>query len=75
MRATSSRTSSWAHWQDQGAQNASRPLNHGFYQDSVLPILEAGLLDAVFADQVSRDVDAHLSLELAPGHTPAMCTW
>ena len=60
-----------AHWQDQGAQNASRPLNHGSYQDSVLPILEAGLLDAVSADHtVSRDVDAHLSLELAPGHTP-----
>ena len=59
------------HWQAQHAQDPAHPLNHGAYQDSVLPILQAGLLDAVPADHaVSYDVDTQLSLELAPGHTP-----
>ncbi len=60
-----------AHWQGLHAADPSAPLNHGAWQDSVLPVLEAGLVDAVPVDHVvSHDFDTHLSLEPAPGHTP-----
>jgi len=59
------------HWHAEHRKDPTRLLNHGAYQDSVLPIVAAGLLDAVPADHsVSHDVDTHISLEHAPGHTP-----
>jgi len=59
------------HWQRAHARDPSAPLNHGSWQDSVLPILEAGLLDAVPVDYAwPGALDGVLQLEHAPGHTP-----
>jgi glyoxylase-like metal-dependent hydrolase (beta-lactamase superfamily II) len=60
-----------AHWRAASAAAPHSPLNHGSWNDSVLPIDEAGLLDAVEADhEFEMDVAHTLRLEAAPGHTP-----
>lgn len=60
-----------AHWQGVHAADPLRLVNHGSYQDSVLPVIEAGLVHAVPANfGLSRDVEENISLEPAAGHTP-----
>ncbi|HYM33454.1 MAG TPA: MBL fold metallo-hydrolase, partial [Candidatus Cybelea sp.] len=46
---------------------AQAPANHGSFRDSVLPVVEAGLADMVTG---ARDIDEHLAVDPAPGHTP-----
>ena len=50
------------------AQNppAADDINLGVFNDSVLPVVEAGLADIVDGD---RDLNEMMRLELAPGHT------
>jgi glyoxylase-like metal-dependent hydrolase (beta-lactamase superfamily II) len=45
----------------------AKPVNHGSFRDSVLPVVEAGLAQMVTG---AHAVDEHLSLDPAPGHTP-----
>ncbi len=42
-------------------------INLGVFEDSVLPVVEAGLADIVDGD---CDLNERMRLELAPGHTP-----
>ncbi|HUC64952.1 MAG TPA: MBL fold metallo-hydrolase [Stellaceae bacterium] len=46
---------------------AKAPVNHGSFQDSVLPVVEAGQAQMVTGAEA---IDEHLMLEPAPGHTP-----
>lgn len=48
-------------------REATSPVNHGAFRDSVLPVVEAGLAQMVVG---AAEIDEHLSLEPAPGHTP-----
>jgi len=48
-------------------RDPEKPVNHGSFRDSVLPVVEAGLAEMVVG---AHRVDEHLSLEPAPGHTP-----
>lgn len=43
------------------------PINHGSFDDSVLPVVEAGRADLVETD---HQIDRGIWLEPAPGHTP-----
>jgi glyoxylase-like metal-dependent hydrolase (beta-lactamase superfamily II) len=43
------------------------PANAGSFRDSVLPVVEAGLTQMV---EGSAQLDEHLKVEPAPGHTP-----
>ncbi|PWS36102.1 MBL fold metallo-hydrolase [Falsiroseomonas bella] len=54
----------YAHWE---ARNATAPANHGSFEDSVLPLAEAGLLDRVPLDHVPVP---GLRFRHLPGHTP-----
>lgn len=54
----------FAYWE---ARNAAAPANHGSFEDSVLPLVEAGLLDRVPYDHVPAP---GLRLRHLPGHTP-----
>ena len=47
--------------------NSNKEVNHGSFQDSVLPIIEKGNYDLVLSDFAIED---QLFLEDAPGHTP-----
>lgn len=51
-----------------GPTPSGRLLNQNVYEDSVLPILRAGL--AHVWDGESHRIDSNLLLEAAPGHTP-----
>ncbi|MBR0883937.1 glyoxylase-like metal-dependent hydrolase (beta-lactamase superfamily II) [Bradyrhizobium japonicum] len=54
------------------AHNAApkRPVNHGSFEDSVLPVVAAGLAELVETDhRVFSDRDAGLRFAPAPGHT------
>ncbi len=53
-----------AYWQAQAAK--SPEVNHGSYQDSVLPVLEAGMIDTVAANDEVADGAVIVPL---PGHT------
>jgi glyoxylase-like metal-dependent hydrolase (beta-lactamase superfamily II) len=48
-------------------RDPAKPVNHGSFRDSVLPVVEAGLAEMVTG---AHAVDEHLSLAPAPGHTP-----
>ena len=48
-------------------RDPAKPVNHGSFRDSVLPVVEAGLAQMVTGAHV---LDEHLSLDPAPGHTP-----
>jgi len=48
-------------------REAKAPVNHGAFRDSVLPVVEAGLAQMVTG---AAEIDEHLTLEPAPGHTP-----
>lgn len=60
-----------AFWQAVAADNPGQPVNQGSYQDSVLPVLEAGQGELVASD---HRVDDTLWLEPAEGHTPGSVT-
>jgi glyoxylase-like metal-dependent hydrolase (beta-lactamase superfamily II) len=55
------------HWQDVAAADPGEPINHGSYQDSVLPVVEAG--QAVLVEN-DHQIEDGIWLEGAPGHTP-----
>lgn len=58
-----------AYWKSSAADNPSS--EHEAWNDSVLPIIDAGLLDAVDSDEtLSSDSTATLALQPAAGHTP-----
>jgi glyoxylase-like metal-dependent hydrolase (beta-lactamase superfamily II) len=46
---------------------ATGPANHGSFRDSVMPVVDAGLAQLVAGH---HDVDEHLAIDPAPGHTP-----
>jgi glyoxylase-like metal-dependent hydrolase (beta-lactamase superfamily II) len=54
----------YAHW---AARNAEAPVNHGSFNDSVLPVMEAGLLDQVEDDHAPF---RGLRFRPLPGHSP-----
>jgi glyoxylase-like metal-dependent hydrolase (beta-lactamase superfamily II) len=45
-------------------------VNQNMFEDSVLPVYQAGLADAWEGD--THRLDGNLTLELAPGHTPGL---
>lgn len=55
------------HWQSVAAAEPVESVNHGSYQDSVLPVVEAG--QAVLVDD-GHTLDDGIWVEDAPGHTP-----
>lgn len=58
----------YLHWEDQAQ---SQQEKHGAFADSVLPVMEAGIMDLV---DDGYDLAAGLTLHSAPGHTPGhMC--
>lgn len=46
---------------------ATGPVNAGSFRDSVLPVVEAGLTQMIDG---AAELDEHLAVEPAPGHTP-----
>lgn len=54
-----------AHWKTVAEENPT--VSHGTYQDSVLPVVEAGLVDAV---DDGHEIGHGLALLPLPGHTP-----
>lgn len=57
----------FAHWSTPDGGLKTMPGNAAVITDSVLPVVEAGLVD--FVEDGDRVLDG-LSVELAPGHTP-----
>ncbi|OED42025.1 hypothetical protein AB833_08095 [Chromatiales bacterium (ex Bugula neritina AB1)] len=58
----------YQYWQQATQQhNGEQPLNHGSFDDSVLPVIEAG--KAVLVDS-DHQLESGIWLEPAPGHTP-----
>jgi glyoxylase-like metal-dependent hydrolase (beta-lactamase superfamily II) len=57
----------YEHWTSPQEQN---PIRRNAFNDSVLPIVEAGRADMI---EDGHQVDGHLVVELAPGHTPGNC--
>lgn len=58
----------YQYWESaQQAHTADSPLNHGCFDDSVLPVMESG--KAVLVD-TDHELEAGIWLEPAPGHTP-----
>jgi glyoxylase-like metal-dependent hydrolase (beta-lactamase superfamily II) len=56
------------YWNDAVTKHAgTEPLNHGSFEDSVLPVVAAGLAELV---DDGFEIDHGLVLEAAPGHTP-----
>lgn len=53
------------HWQAETLRNPT--VNHGSYTDSVLPVLEAGRVDLVDADDALLD---GVTIRALPGHAP-----
>jgi glyoxylase-like metal-dependent hydrolase (beta-lactamase superfamily II) len=48
-----------------------KPYGYGSFDDSVLPVMEAGLVELVSNDhRVAHELDAGVCLEHSPGHTP-----
>lgn len=56
-----------AHWESRRTGHSAESVNHGSYEDSVLPIMAAGLLDRV--DPGDAPLPG-LKLRALPGHTP-----
>lgn len=53
-------------WDPRQNPPTDEDINRGVFDDSVLPVVEAGLADMVDGD---RDLNEMMRLELAPGHT------
>ena len=60
----------FSHWEQMHRAAPGQPVNHGSFEDSVLPVVAAGLADFVETDHCMFD-DARASLRFvpAPGHT------
>ena len=61
----------FAHWEAERAVEGARgfaAMSQKVYDDSVLPVMQAGLVDLV--DDQHELLDALLRIHLAPGHTP-----
>jgi glyoxylase-like metal-dependent hydrolase (beta-lactamase superfamily II) len=58
-------------WQARHRANPSHAINHGSFEDSVLPVIASGQMDAVDCEHVIH-ADGRTRLRLAPakGHTP-----
>ena len=54
------------YWCEQ-SKSVSEPVNHGAFEDSVLPIIESGQAVLVESDYC---LDDHVWIQPAPGHTP-----
>ncbi|HVL59577.1 MAG TPA: MBL fold metallo-hydrolase [Burkholderiaceae bacterium] len=54
-------------WDSRRPDHQSRPINENVFEDSILPIADAGLM--VLVDD-GHTVDDMLTVEAAPGHTP-----
>lgn len=60
----------YAHWDGLHRAKPRQPVNHGSFEDSVLPVVAAGLADLVATDHVLfDDLGASLRFAPAPGHT------
>jgi glyoxylase-like metal-dependent hydrolase (beta-lactamase superfamily II) len=57
----------YEHWTSPLAQN---PIRRNAFNDSVLPIVEAGRADMI---EDGHEGDGSFVVELAPGHTPGNC--
>jgi glyoxylase-like metal-dependent hydrolase (beta-lactamase superfamily II) len=58
------------HWEQQHKLKPERPVNHGSFEDSVLPVVAAGQAEFVKADHcLFDDPSAGLRFVPAPGHT------
>nr|WP_232372502.1 MBL fold metallo-hydrolase [Acuticoccus mangrovi] len=58
------------------AKQASQPgvpIGHGSFADSVVPVVEAGMVEFVDSDFRLLELDTKVALEPAPGHTPGHC--
>ncbi|MGV0684691.1 MBL fold metallo-hydrolase [Mycolicibacterium thermoresistibile] len=53
-----------------GHERRGALVNQNMFEDSVLPVQQAGLADMWEGD--THRIDANLTLELAPGHTPGL---
>ncbi len=60
-----------AHFEGLHRANPTLPVARGAYQDSVLPVIERGLVELVDPDKaLEGELARHVSLENAAGHTP-----
>ena len=59
----------WEYWKGSGVATLSRTGD--YMQDSVLPVMAAGLVDLVETDHI---IDGAVRLQPAPGHTPGLVT-
>lgn len=59
-----------AHWETPGASGAGMGTEDGCFQDSVLPVIEAGQAEIVGNDFA---IDDAFTLLPTPGHTPGHC--
>ncbi len=57
----------YEHWERAAREHDGEPLNHGSFDDSVLPVVEAGRAVLVESD---HQIEDGIWLEPAPGHTP-----
>ena len=65
----------YAHWESERSVENARgfaAMSQKVYDDSVLPVMQAGLVDLVGDDH--ELLDALLRIRLAPGHTPGSIT-
>ncbi|HVV92970.1 MAG TPA: MBL fold metallo-hydrolase [Hyphomicrobiales bacterium] len=56
-----------AHWQERLRRQPEGEVNHGSYADSVLPVIDAGMVDLVESD---HEIANGLVVRALPGHTP-----
>ena len=54
-------------WDPRHLDHQPTELNRGAFEDSILPVLEAGLVDII---NDGHQIDSILAVEAAPGHTP-----
>jgi glyoxylase-like metal-dependent hydrolase (beta-lactamase superfamily II) len=60
----------YQHWEAAHRANPRTPVNHGSFEDSVLPVVAAGQAEFVETDHLLfDDRDASLHFASAPGHT------
>lgn len=57
----------YEYWAQLHASHPAEPVNHGSFEDSVLPVVEAGR--AVMVED-NHEIDTRLWLAPAPGHSP-----
>jgi glyoxylase-like metal-dependent hydrolase (beta-lactamase superfamily II) len=60
----------YEHWERKHQKKPDLPVNHGSFEDSVLPVVAAGQAEFVDTDHcLFDDRKAHLRFVAAPGHT------